>query len=100
MDKLYTLQGKPLTRREIYMFRCILHSKDGIYGLPLGEHSWPRIALDMLVLSGVIERVRSTHMDSPGEWMNEWIVTEAGMDWADCPEVQHAMNVCLHSLDT
>ena len=98
-EKLYTLNDKQLSRREIYMFRCILQSKDGIYGLPLADNSWPRRALDMLVLSGVIERVRSTHMDSPGEWMNEWIVTDVGMDWAGRPDVQHALNTCLHSLD-
>ena len=70
---------KLLSRRDIYMLRRIVTSRDGMYSLQAPETSWPRLALDMLVLEGLIERERS--MD--GRWLDEWTITEAGLHWAD-----------------
>jgi len=70
---------KLLSRRDIYMLRRVVTSRDGMYSLQAPETSWPRLALDMLVLEGLIERERS--MD--GRWLDEWTITESGLQWAD-----------------
>ncbi len=77
-ERLYTINDKLLSRRDIYMLRRVVTSRDGMYSLQAPETSWPRLALDMLVLEGLIERERS--MD--GRWLDEWTVTESGLRWA------------------
>ena len=79
IEKLYLLNDKLLSRRDIFMLRRVVTSRDGMYNLQTPEPSWARRALDMLVLEGLIERERS--MD--GRWLDEWTITEAGLRWCD-----------------
>jgi hypothetical protein len=70
--KIFDIEGVKLTEAEIITLNAI----DATHTIP--NTSWESMLnIDMLVLSGILERSRS----SEGSWLDTWFLTDAGEDF-------------------
>tara|TARA_R110000824_G_scaffold92217_7_gene223903 strand:+ start:2764 stop:3093 length:330 start_codon:yes stop_codon:yes gene_type:complete len=81
---LYTVGGIELSTLEMSIFTTMLEHEDHTYFPETGPDEPTRLALDMLVLEGLIERFKTIR----GTWMNAWTITDGALEWLLDPEAQ------------
>lgn len=86
---LYSIAGTILALPEIRLFARMLESIDHTYALEEGDGKEVRTMLDMLVLTGLIERF----VDGDGEVMDLWVITDEAVAWVLNPQVQADISV-------
>ena len=74
----YNINGERLTALEIYLLEDIITEHNGVYQCtsPSDDH---RETIDMLVLSGVLERDKG----HAGGWVDTWRVTPSAWSWVE-----------------
>jgi len=86
---LYSISGTVLALPEIQLFTRMLQSVDHTYSLEEGDDEQVRTMLDMLVLTGLIERF----VDGDGDVMDLWVITDEAIAWVLDPQVQADISV-------
>jgi len=79
-DKIFDIEGVKLTEAEIITLSAITGH------VPL-EASESMQNIEMLVLSGILERSRSPE----GSWLNKWFLTDAGEDFKNSDDFTSAV---------
>jgi hypothetical protein len=83
-NTLMNIGGTDLAPTEVAMLLHILADPDLTFlpeDEPAAEH---RLALDMLVLEGIIERFRA----ADDTWLNGWVLTDSAVTWIQEADVQ------------
>ena len=95
---LLNIAGIGLAPSEVRVFAQMLQNPEHTYAFEAGEYRvnkpQTRQALDMLVLSGLIERF----CDVDGEWLNRWTITDEAVAWVQNPQVQADLSLVAEKL--